>query len=125
MAEKIKTFHWKGTKIAKRPYKQGQYTKQEVDFLKKGYPARSAVVLAGRLKRSLVSVQRQLREMGIGRREKTGWTPKQLKVLRKLYLDTATWEIANQLGKSPSEIKRRAALLRLKKRPGRKSFGKR
>jgi hypothetical protein len=63
--------------------------------------------------------------MGIGRREKTGWTPRQLKVLRKLYLDSATWEIANRLSKSPSEIKRKAARLGLKKLPGRKSYGKR
>ena len=74
-----------------------------------------------KLKRSLISVQRQLREMGIGRRKKNDWTAPQLKVLRKLYLDTATWEIANKLSKTPSEVKHMAAALRLKKRPGRKS----
>ena len=110
-----------GTKIAKRTYKQGPFTKQEIAILKSRYPATTGVVLAGMLNRSLVSVQRQLREMGIGRREKSGWTPKQLNVLRKLFRDSATWEIANRLGKSPSEIKRKAASLRLKKRPGRKS----
>jgi hypothetical protein len=47
--------------------------------LKKSYPAASAVVLAAKLKRSLVSVQKQLREMGIGKRKKSGWTPKELR----------------------------------------------
>jgi hypothetical protein len=73
------------------------------------------------LNRSLVSVQRELREMGIGRRQKSDWTPGQLKILRKFFGDSATWEIANRLGKSPSEVKRKSASLRLKKRPGRKS----
>jgi len=119
------TGNWKDTHIAKRPYKQGPYTKQEIAILKSRYPATSGVALAGTLNRSLVSVQRELREMGIGRREKAGWMPGQLKVLRKLFRDSPVWEIANRLGKSPSEIKRKAASLGLKKRSGRKSSGKR
>jgi hypothetical protein len=106
---------WQGTNIAKRPYKQGPYSKQEVALLKKKYPATSAVELAAELKRSLVSVQKQLRELGIGRRKTTDWTPKQLRLLRRIYKDTATWEIANWLDKSPSDVKHRAAELRLKK----------
>jgi hypothetical protein len=111
----IKNLYWQGTKIAKRPYKQGSYTKQEVALLKKGYPATSAVVLASKLKRSLVSVQRELRQLHIGRRRKTSWTPRQVKLLRKSYKETAIWEIANQLDKTPSETKRKAAELHLKK----------
>jgi hypothetical protein len=107
--------HWQGNEIVKRPYKQGTYTKQEVALLKKEYPVKSAVVLAVKLKRSLISVQRQLRRLHIGRRRQSSWTPKQLKLLRKIYKATATWEIANQLDKTPSEIKRKAAELRLKK----------
>lgn len=99
----------------KRPYKQGTYTKQEVALLKKEYPAKSAVVLAVKLKRSLISVQRQLRRLHIHRRKKSSWTPRQLKLLRRIYKATATWEIANQLDKTPSEIKRKAAELHLKK----------
>jgi FixJ family two-component response regulator len=99
----------------KRPYKQGTYTKSEVALLKKEYPAKSAVVLAVKLKRSLVSVQRQLRRLHIHRRRKSSWTPRQLKLLRRIYRDTATWEIANQFNKTPSEVKRKAAELRLKK----------
>jgi predicted transcriptional regulator len=84
--------------------------------LKKEYPATSAVVLAGKLNRSLVSVQKQLREMGIARRDKTEWTAAQIKYLRKNYRETATWEIANKLSKTPSVVKHKAAELKLKKR---------
>ena len=107
---------WQGNKIAKRPYKQGPYTKQEIALLKKEYPATSAVVVASKLNRSLISVQRELRQLGIGRRAKSSWTPAQLKLLRSAYKDTATWEIANRLDKTPSEVKHKAAVLKLKKR---------
>jgi hypothetical protein len=60
-------------------------------------------------------VQRQLREMGIGRRKESNWTPRHLKLLRSIYKDTATWEIANKLDKTPSEVKHKAADLGLKK----------
>jgi hypothetical protein len=83
--------------------------------LKKEYPAKSAVVLAGKLKRSFVSVQRQLREMGIGRRKKSNWTPAQVQYLRKNYKETATWDIANKLNMTPSVVKHKAIELKLKK----------
>jgi hypothetical protein len=74
------------------------------------------MVLAGKLNRSLVSVQKQLREMGVGRRKESGWSAAQLRYLRKNYRETATWEIANKLDKTPSVVKHEAAKLRLKKR---------
>jgi len=73
------------------------------------------VVLASKLKRSLISVQRQLREMGVGRRKVSNWTPRQLELLRRIYKGTAVWEIANRLNKTPSEVKHKAADLGLKK----------
>jgi hypothetical protein len=84
--------------------------------LKKEYPATSAVALAGKLKRSLVSIQKQLRELGVGRREASDWTAAQLQYLRKNFRETATWEIANKLSKTPSVVKHKAAELKLKKR---------
>jgi hypothetical protein len=84
--------------------------------LKKEYPATSAVVLASKLKRSLVSVQKQLREIGVGRRDVSDWTSAQLRYLRKNYRETATWEIANKLNVTPSVVKHKAAELKLKKR---------
>jgi hypothetical protein len=103
-------------KIAKRPYIQGPYSKAEMSLLKKEYPAASAVVLADKLNRSLVSTQKQLRKMGVGRREPSGWTTAQLSYLRKNYRETATWEIANKLNKTPSVVKHKATELKLKKR---------
>jgi hypothetical protein len=111
----IGNFYWQGTKIAKRPYIQGPYSKADIALLKKEYPATSAVVLAGKLKRSLVSVQKQLREMHIGRRKESGWTVAQLGYLRRNYKETATWEIANKLNMTPSVVKHKAAELKLKK----------
>jgi len=73
------------------------------------------VVLASKLKRSLVSVQRELRRLHIGKRKKSSWTPKQLKLLRRIYKEAAIWEIANQLDRTPSEVKHKAAELHLKK----------
>jgi hypothetical protein len=112
----IGNLYWQGTKIAKRPYIQGPYSKGEIALLKKQYPATSAVTLAGKLKRSLISVQKQLREMGIGRRDVSDWTAAQLRYLRKNYRETATWEIANKLNMTPSVVKHKAAELKLKKR---------
>lgn len=111
----IKKFLRQGIKIAKRPYKQGTYTKQEIVALRSQYPATSAVILASKLKRSLISVQRQLRILGIGRRKPKNWTTSQLQQLRTNYKTTAIWELANNLDKTPSEIKRKAALMALKK----------
>jgi hypothetical protein len=83
--------------------------------LKKEYPGTSAVVLAEKLKRSLVSIQKQLREMGVGRRAKSEWTAAQVQYLRKNFKEAAAWEIANELNKTPSVVKRKAAELKLKK----------
>jgi hypothetical protein len=109
------TLYCQGNKIAKRPYKQGAYTKQEIALLKEQYPAISAVSLAAKLKRSLVSVQKQLRKMGVSKRKKSRWTLRQRKLLRRIYKTTPIWQLANQLNKTPSEIKRKAAELGLKK----------
>jgi|WetSurMetagenome_2_1015567.scaffolds.fasta_scaffold851997_2 hypothetical protein len=84
--------------------------------MKKGFPKISAVELASRLNRSLVSIQKQLREMGVGRRDRTEWTAAQVSYLRKNFRETPTWEIANKLDKSPSVVKHKAADLKLKKR---------
>ncbi len=83
--------------------------------MKREYPAKTAVVLAGKLNRSLISVQKQLREMGIGRRKSSDWSNEQIQYLRKNYKQTATWEIANELNMTPSIIKHKAAELKLKK----------
>jgi hypothetical protein len=72
-------------------------------------------LLAGKLKRSLISVQRQLRELGICRRKDNNWTPDQAKLLRAQYATAAVWEIANATDKTPSEVKRKAKSLGLKK----------
>jgi len=106
---------WKDNTIAKRPYKQGPYRIQEITILKKEYPAVSAVTLAAKMKRSLISVQKELRQLGISKRRVSSWTPNELRQLCSVYKDTATWEIANMLDKTPSEIKRKAADLGLKK----------
>jgi hypothetical protein len=73
-------------------------------------------MLAGILKRSLISIQKQLREMGLGRRDVSDWTAAQLAYLRKNYRETATWEIANKLNMTPSVVKHKAVELKLKKR---------
>ncbi|MBN2020652.1 MAG: hypothetical protein JW749_10565 [Sedimentisphaerales bacterium] len=107
--------YWQGAKIAKRPYKQGLYSDRELGVLRNEYPKTSAVVLAEKLNRSLISVQRELRELGMRRRKQKTWTPDQLKTLRTSYKTTAIWEIANKLNKTPSEIKRKADRIGLKK----------
>ena len=112
---KFKNFFRQDTTIAKRPYIQGPYMKQEIALLTREYPANSAVVLAGKMKRSLISVQRELRELGIGRRKEKNWTPGQINLLRSHYRTSAVWEIANRLDKTPSEVKRKAASIGLKK----------
>jgi tRNA nucleotidyltransferase (CCA-adding enzyme) len=109
------TNYWKEIEIAKRPYKQGAYKQAEIASLKSNYPEVSAVVLAGRLKRSLASVQKQLREMGLKRRKSQVWTTEQVRTLRRMYKTAVLWEIANRLDKTTSEIRRKAKQLKLKK----------
>jgi hypothetical protein len=108
-------YYWQDTEIAKRPYKQGPYKKAEVAFLKSNYPAVSAVVLAGRLKRSLGSVRKQLREMGLRKIKRQVWTAEQIRTLRRMYKTAVLWEIANQLDKATFEIRRKVRQLKLKK----------
>ena len=108
-------FNRQDTTIAKRPYIQGPYKKEEIELLRKEYPLTSAVVLAGKLKRSLISVQRELRQLGIGRRKQKIWTLDEVRILRTQFKTRAVWEVANDLGKTPSEIKRKAASIGLKK----------
>jgi tRNA nucleotidyltransferase (CCA-adding enzyme) len=108
-------YYWMDSEIAKRPYKQGAYKKAEIAVLKSNYPEMSAVVLAGRLKRSLASVQKQLREMGLKRRKDHVWTTGQIRTLRRMYKTAVLWEIANRLDKTTSEIRRKAKQLKLKK----------
>ncbi len=108
-------YYWKDSEIAKRPYKQGAYKKAEITSLKSNYPKVSAVVLAGRLKRSLASVQKQLRKMGLKRRKSQVWTTEQIRTLRRMYKTAVLWEIANRLDKTTSEIRRKAKQLKLKK----------
>jgi tRNA nucleotidyltransferase (CCA-adding enzyme) len=111
----IINFYWKDIKIAKRPYKQGPYKKGEISLLKSNYPTVSAAVLAGRLKRSLASVNKQLREMGLRRRKSQVWTTEQIRTLRRMYKTAALWEIANRIDKTTFEIRRKAKQLKLKK----------
>jgi len=108
-------YYWKDTEIAKRPYKQGPYIRAEIALLKSNYPAVSAVVLAGRLKRSLSSVRKQLREMGLRKIKRQVWTAEQIRTLRRMYKTAVLWEIANQLNKTTSEIRRKAKQLKLRK----------
>lgn len=103
------------SEIAKRPYRQGAYKKAEITILKSNYPEVSAVALAGRLKRSLASVQKQLREMGLRRRQEQVWSSEQIRTLRRMYKTAVLWEIANRLDKTTSEIRRKAKQLKLKK----------
>jgi hypothetical protein len=108
-------YYWQDIEIAKRPYKQGPYKKAEIAFLKSNYPAVSAVVLAGRLKRSLGSVREQLRKMGLRKIKRQVWTAEQIRTLRRMYKTAVLWEIANQLDKNTYEIRRKAKQLKLKK----------
>jgi tRNA nucleotidyltransferase (CCA-adding enzyme) len=108
-------YYWQDIEIAKRPYKQGLYKKAEVAILKSNYPAVSAVVLAGRLKRSLSSVRKQLHEMGLRKVKRQVWTAEQIRTLRRMYKTAVLWEIANQLDKNTFEIRRKAKQLKLKK----------
>lgn len=108
-------YYWKDIEIAKRPYRQGAYKKAEIALLKSNYPEVSVVVLAGRLKRSLASVQKQLRKMGLRRRKEQVWTTEQIRTLRRMHKTAVLWEIANRLDKTTSEIRRKAKQIKLKK----------
>jgi tRNA nucleotidyltransferase (CCA-adding enzyme) len=108
-------YYWMDSEIAKRPYKQGPYKKAEITLLKSNYPEVSAVVLAGRLKRSLASVQKQLREMGLRKRKSQVWTTEQTRTLRRMYKTAVLWEIANRIDKTTFEVRRKAKQLKLKK----------
>jgi len=98
-----------------RKYKKGPWAKEEEELVKKLYPAISNLEIAGKLNRSVCSVERKTSELGLRRRQ-VDWSNEDIECLKKEFATTSTWEIANKLDRSLGAVRRKAFEIGLEKK---------
>jgi len=95
---------------------KGPWSEKEIKLLKKLFPIKSLIEIAGTLRRSYNPVYAKAREIGLTRRRRAvEWTKYEIKMLKKLYSTTSTWIVANKLNRSPGNVRRKALDLGLEK----------
>ncbi len=102
--------------MAKRKYRQGPFSDDEVRLIRQLFPKTETVEMAARLNRSLTSVKAKLRELGLRRQSDHIWSKQEIALLKRLYPTTSASAIANQLGLKPSHVRRKVRDLGLKKK---------
>ena len=102
--------------MAKRKYKQGPFSDDEVELIRRLFPKTETLEITARLNRSNNSVKAKLRELGLRRRSENIWSSQKIALLKKLYPTTSTRAIANRLDKSMPATYRKAWELGLKKK---------
>ena len=102
--------------MAKRKYKQGPFSDDEVELIRRLFPKAETLEIAARLNRSNSSVKVKLRELGLRRQSENIWPRQEMALLKKLYPTTSTWALANQLGFKCFQVRRKARDLGLKKK---------
>ena len=103
-------------KVAKRKYKQGPFSDDEVELIRRLFPETETFEIAARLNRSNDSVKAKLRELGLSRQSENIWSRQKIALLKKLYPTTSTRALANRLDKSMPATYRKAWELGLKKK---------
>ena len=96
-------------------YKKGPWSKEEEELVKKLYPTTSNLEIAGKLKRSVCSVERKTSELGLRRRQ-VDWSKDEIECLKRDFATTSTWEIANKLDRSLGAVRRKAFEIGLEKK---------
>ncbi len=99
-----------------RKYKKGPWSKEEEELVKKLYPTISNLEIAGKLKRSVCSIERKTSELGLRRRRQVDWSNEEIECLKKEFATTSTWEIANKLDRSLGAVRRKAFEIGLEKK---------
>ncbi len=102
--------------MAKRKYKQGPFSDDEVELIRRLFPRTETLEIAARLNRSNDSVKAKLRELGLSRQSENIWSSREIALLKKLYPTTSTRALANRLDKSLRAIYHKAWDLGLKKK---------
>ncbi|HUU17001.1 MAG TPA: hypothetical protein VMW72_07625 [Sedimentisphaerales bacterium] len=91
------------------------WSRQEEALLMKMYPGNSVSDIANQLGRSVWSVARKARKLGL-RKSKPVWSKRELNLLKKLYPSRTAQQIADQIGRSVQATRLRITKLGLKKR---------
>jgi hypothetical protein len=91
------------------------WTYLETDLLRRWWANTSMPILVATLGHSASSIQNKAKSLRLSKGGRHVWTEEQDAVLRALYADTLSAEIAQQLGLDLQQVHRRAHLLGLKK----------
>ena len=109
--------------VAKKKAKKkaaGPWSKDEIELLKKLYPAGSIKEILDKTGRSLPSVRYRAFRLGIkskrARQVLADWTADEIKLLKKLYPTTNNNEIATRLGRPVRSVRTKAFFLDLQKK---------
>ena len=92
------------------------WSKNEIELLKKFYPAGSIQEIIDKTGRSRGAVRHKAFCEGIKKRKKPDWPPDEIKLLKKLFPTTRNREIAERLGRSMNAVRLKAFFLDLEKK---------
>jgi hypothetical protein len=106
------------TSGARRPLRRGNWSVQELERLRHLLPRRGIADTALLLRRSAGSIERKARDLFTGLPRKTAWTGDQDLALRRSWGALEVRLLGQLLGRSQQDVRRRAEVLRARRRTG-------
>ena len=100
------------TELTRGPW---SWTKKDITTLKRNYRYGNIKKLAERLNRPLTAVRQKAYDMGMKTNVYHYWKPEELEMLKEIYADTATGDIAKIFNRTEGSIKTKARQLGLKR----------
>jgi hypothetical protein len=91
------------------------WKKRDIRILKRNYKHGNIKQLAERLHRPLTAVRQKAYDMGMKTEVYKFWTPQELQMLKEIYADTATEDIAAIFNRTAGSVKTKARQLGLRK----------
>jgi hypothetical protein len=91
------------------------WKKRDIRILKRNYKHGNIKQLAERLHRPLTAVRQKAYDMGMKTEVYKFWTPQELQMLKEIYADTATEDIAVIFNRTAGSVKTKARQLGLRK----------
>ena len=92
-------------------HNSGQYSPQEIIFLKKNYPLKGSKYVAEKLGRSPSSIKYKARKLRIERKSLLNWSKEEIEYLKKWYHKKRPSKIAHHLKRTTPAIVARARML--------------
>ena len=100
------------TELIRGPW---SWKKKDIRILKRNYKRGNIRHLAERLNRPLTAVRQKAYDMGMKTEVYKFWTPEELEMLKEIYADTDTEDIAQIFHRSAGSVKTKARQLGLRK----------